>query len=1072
MDAQFEHLCRICAANTKSRNNSVAESVFIFKTVGLKDKIERYLYLNVSEHDPLPKVLCKSCYRQVEATASLSNIAKHTQRVFRDFLLSTVPKHARESTAALLTGPATSEGSISVTSGSNNSNNNNHGSRDDFRPIVLTRAPETTIALAPQEPDDVLSLNKKDSNIRQQQQHPQQQHPKQQQQQQHHHQQPPQQRVSTNLNSCINMNNLMLPPRRNSVFVDTRYGSAPMSIAQRSMQQPPSLVPLKPEVTLSKASKPSTDKKSSPAGVINFIQTHGRVTGNAVSISSNAGNQKAGNAKSSSSSSASSASTARSTVTPPTISSIGVPNLPNSVLQQKRRNLKNTLNNIKAIQQSGQVSLLKSSQLQQPQQRIEEVSPLVTTTVVPHKSLFGGEQSVEEALPEHIIIAAPKKKREEAVLPRSGPPKLQKIGTTPVKPTVLSSAKGAVSPSAGSKDAKSKIPASMSSLTEAISLGNVIRDPDLLKLILKALKWPVTADNCEEQMTRLKNSKFAVIMSDSNLLQDDDLTQLLGPYLGPMLAVAQQQQKQKQSSVPASHSAPTATTPSPAPSPPQEFQNVTDLTSTMPYKLPPETSVQLVPSSPTESEAPVPLGSSSKTISGSKRSQRKSRVRDSSLAVVEDQRNSFNIASTSNAARVTNELLNINAMLIAQFGSNPADALNEALISMLKQQETNDRRQSIRRRSDSTASAGVNLEDIVLIEPQPSLDPEISDPSIEVENITMSPPKIPEPPPITRPIIKRRRTVIHTSKQSENPTTAKEDPLPIPEVCENSSPETEISPNKDTEVSAVISTMSDELIIEKEQVETPQDPTSTVLEATIRDNNKTDATDAHLISDTSTSSGDSPCKSSPVNARKTTVKSALGQKLLEAIGLQQLGKDVAPESSRDSLRSALKRSLKQAQEQQQQLKRVKQEEPVKQLADSTTKTVAGESAEEHKKAIAERELALLKRKAKMSELNRSSIKEEKLERTDVSSSSSRNRRNRKTKSDSNSGETASEEKRAERWDDDDELPLKTESDKASDSGRPTRTSKTMSKYYKRPGSDKALSAQKSHAMGTRSTRQR
>lgn len=49
MDAQFEHLCRICAANTKCRNNSVVESVFIFKTLGLKDKITRHLYLNVSK---------------------------------------------------------------------------------------------------------------------------------------------------------------------------------------------------------------------------------------------------------------------------------------------------------------------------------------------------------------------------------------------------------------------------------------------------------------------------------------------------------------------------------------------------------------------------------------------------------------------------------------------------------------------------------------------------------------------------------------------------------------------------------------------------------------------------------------------------------------------------------------------------------------------------------------------------------------------------------------------------------------------------------------------------------------
>lgn len=48
MEAEFEHLCRICAANTKSKTNSVVESVFIFKTQGLKDKISRHLYLSVS----------------------------------------------------------------------------------------------------------------------------------------------------------------------------------------------------------------------------------------------------------------------------------------------------------------------------------------------------------------------------------------------------------------------------------------------------------------------------------------------------------------------------------------------------------------------------------------------------------------------------------------------------------------------------------------------------------------------------------------------------------------------------------------------------------------------------------------------------------------------------------------------------------------------------------------------------------------------------------------------------------------------------------------------------------------
>lgn len=100
---------------------------------------------------------------------------------------------------------------------------------------------------------------------------------------------------------------------------------------------------------------------------------------------------------------------------------------------------------------------------------------------------------------------------------------------------------------------------------------------------------------------------------------------------------------------------------------------------------------------------------------------------------------------------------------------------------------------------------------------------------------------------------------------------------------------------------------------------------------------------------------------------------------------------------------------------------------------------------------------------------------EKSERTDVSSSSSRNRRNRnKSKTDVNDEDSGAEERKSDRWDEDDDLPLKTESEKSTDHvNRPTRTSKTMSKYYKSPGGDKALSTSKSqHAMGRRSTRHR
>ncbi|XP_034471641.1 muscle M-line assembly protein unc-89 [Drosophila innubila] len=1080
MDAQFEHLCRICAANTKCKNNSVVESVFIFKTLGLKDKIARHLFLDVAEDDPLPKVLCKSCYRQVEATASLSNIAKHTQRVFRDFLLSTVPKHAREATAAKLNAPTVAH--VPHPTPVQDIRESNHSVRnhstldnDTFQPIMLTRPPETTITLAGNQKRDeiVVSLPRqtnKDSEMCQQ--------PK------------PQcvpsteaTQYTTNNRGNLKINNLMLPTRRNSVFGDTRYSSAPMSIAQRSMQQPPSLAPLHPEMSLSKIPKKSPEKRNSPAGVINFIQTHGRITGTttaAPSITTRTNKdykdeeiRRAMNIRNQPTAPSSTlTSTSAPTATTQVANNVAVTNLPTSVLQQKRRNLKNALSNISAIR-DGQVSLLKSSQ---PRQTVEEIDirPLVTTTVVPHLSLYGSEQSVEEALPEHIIIAAPKKKKEEF---RQGPPKLQKITTIPTKKAQSSSD---ASPQTSSA-IKSNSPPSMSSLTDAISLGNVIRDPDLLMLILKALKWPVTNGNCEEQMARLKNSKFAVIMSDSNLLQDTDLTQLLGPYLGPLMNVGQQQQKQSSST--------NTKTPSPSVSPTQnkaDLQKIGDCTM---YKLPPETSVQLVPSSPTDQEPPPskPLGSISK------RPHRKSRAPPEYFIDTPATE-----TTTSNAAHVTKELLNINAMLISQFGSNPADALNEALISMLKQQQQqkskSQRHNSRRSRSASTTSAPINLEDIILIEPEPPQLTESASPKSDgdVNTCKMPSQKLPEPPLITRPVIKRRKVVMQTSEQiSGENNPCRDDQMPIAKKNEDNATKTELEQCKDKETATMTKTTTTSISVPSKNVEilssqpvmeVPQAPTSTVAEAIPSDNlnhqevEVESATDDGAASPASAAKDVIPNKSTATNVRKTDVKSALGQKLLEAIGLPQPGKDVPPESSRDTLRSALKRSLKQAQEQQQQLKRVKQEEPVKQMADSTTKTGAGESSEEHKKAIAERELELLKRKAKIAEKNNlSTIKDEKSERMDVSSSSSRNRRSRnKSKTDALEEDSGVEEKKSERWDEDDDLPLKSELEKSTEHiNRPTRTSKTMSKYYKSPGNDKASSVQKSqHAMGTRSARQR
>ncbi|XP_017004337.2 neurofilament heavy polypeptide [Drosophila takahashii] len=1011
MDAQFEHLCRICAANTKSKTNSVVESVFIFKTQGLRDKISRHLYLNVAEDDPLPKVLCKSCYRQVEATASLSNIAKHTQLVFRDFLLSNLPKNAREAAAARISVPPPAPQVPAL-------NEDNQAQIDEFRPIMLTRVPETTITVSkPQaggRPQEELVVASKGREAA----------------------------ASSGIGKAPGtVKSNVTPTRRNSVFLDTRYGSAPMSIAQRSMQHVPSLVPLNFEPSASNATKKTPDTKLSPAGVINFIQTHGRITGN-VPVSGKDDNTGISHR-------ADTKNATTSTVSPiSNVGSVGMPNLSSNVFQQKSRNLKNTLNNIKAMR-SGQVSLLKSAQNRTP---VEDIRPLVTTTLVPQ---YGGEPSVEEALPEHMIFAAPKKKREdEEVTIQAVPQKLKK--TIPSTSKTMSATLDLTLSVDSQASSPSKSMPSVKSLTDAISLGSVIRDPDLLMLILKALKWPVTSENCDEQMTRLKSSKFAVIMSDNNLLQDTDLTQLLGPYLAPMLPVVQQQD---QNSLPSAIlSTPTTTSTQAA----KDVLKLADLSSAMPYKLPPETSVQLVPSSPTEQEPPPPLRhKKAVSVSTVKRHQRKMRVRDLPAG-------DKSTSSTSNAAHVSNELSNINAMLISQFGSNPADALNEALISLLKQQQHESKDQRNARRRRSVSCSVVNLEDIVLVEPQPPLeaDPEVV---VQVEDNHLSPQAQPAIAAGLRRITKRRKTVTRAPKQSESVVPKKSEPPSPKDICPSKEP---IVPRQSKKMVTEGEPSSKELTNDPTQAPTSTVPESTCDPNPIATNAEKHPKVAESGPDNGASEDTDDGKAGSVSNRKSEVKAVLGQKLLEAIGLPQMGKDVAPESSRDTLRSALKRSIKQAQEQQRQLKRGKHEEPVKQLADSTTKLSAAESADEHKKAIAERELALLSRGSKAGEENKISVKDDKSERTDVSSSSSRNRRSRKSKTDATVEDSGDEEKKTNRWDEDDDLPLKTDTEKASErsssssSNRPTRTSKTLSKYYKGP------SPKSQHAMGTRSTRQR
>lgn len=46
--SNLEYLCRVCAANTKYKNSDLPECVYILKTPGLRDKLDKFLYLKVS----------------------------------------------------------------------------------------------------------------------------------------------------------------------------------------------------------------------------------------------------------------------------------------------------------------------------------------------------------------------------------------------------------------------------------------------------------------------------------------------------------------------------------------------------------------------------------------------------------------------------------------------------------------------------------------------------------------------------------------------------------------------------------------------------------------------------------------------------------------------------------------------------------------------------------------------------------------------------------------------------------------------------------------------------------------
>lgn len=77
---------------------------------------------------------------------------------------------------------------------------------------------------------------------------------------------------------------------------------------------------------------------------------------------------------------------------------------------------------------------------------------------------------------------------------------------------------------------------------EDLKLGQFIKDPDLLTLILKALKWDALREDKNAQLDRLRKANFQDVLCNPDLLQDEDLMQLLGPYMNrePTLSITRQ----------------------------------------------------------------------------------------------------------------------------------------------------------------------------------------------------------------------------------------------------------------------------------------------------------------------------------------------------------------------------------------------------------------------------------------------------------------------------------------------------------------------------------------------------
>ncbi|XP_037958663.1 uncharacterized protein LOC119688093 [Teleopsis dalmanni] len=719
MEKSIEFLCRLCAVNTNI--TALNESVNIFKTPLLKERIEKFFYVTLSENDPLPKNVCKKCFRQVVSTAALSKIANQTEGVFLDYVNNTL----KEKT--------TIANEVSTT--------------PEFSPLAAVVSKESAeIDLSAHvSPQKVLSISP--------------------------------------TNAPTTSNNKQ-----------TLY--APKSIAQRAFQ--------------ATAKGDGTTKNRAP-GVLQFLNGEPKKL-----------------------------PVLQSRPTPmPTDLRKNVKNTIEATLAYQQQQCKKIMSNNIKHTNTGQISLLKSSQ--------KQYKP-VEKTIIPENT-------------ENV-------RNDEAV-----------------KQTNLNTEKTAIS--------------------EDLLLGDVIKDPDLLRLILTALKWPISEKYIEHQMIRLKQSPFQTIMSDPNLLNDTDLTKILG-------SMRQQLPFNSNTNAINLYSHDLIVTPPKILTPMKDVRSKVEVTNPLPYKLPPETSVQLIPASPEADDEEkqilnVPITHTRKPTTPKKLRKCATPKRRNSSIVISDE-------------ELTQTPLMKNVIHFKDY----------ELVSIKPSRRNRSKSVYI----ETPIISDLPFDDVVLVEPQPFV---VETTNSSTNSIVTEMPAL----NLSAPIVKRRPTIKYAG--NEKPKSTKTSCSSTRSVSFAGTITTKFfttSPNENetknlndlkatsSTSAAVIEVDRGSTLISSPGITTTTTTTATTTTPTMTLNNNTNAAQniEPMVVDVpnETASREVLIAELGANAvndanRQLTRKALLGQHLMQAIGLRTVNEDAVRPDGRigadpiRQLRTALKKSLKEAQ---------------------------------------------------------------------------------------------------------------------------------------------------------------